>query len=89
MIARRIVVRGAVQGVGYRYSMIESADALGVSGWVRNCRDGSVDAFAQGTEVAVGRLLEWARHGPPAARVSDLQVVEEKIDTALAGFGIR
>ena len=70
VIARRLVVRGRVQGVGYRFAMTEAALALGVAGWVRNRRDGTVEAVVQGDDASVERLLEWCRRGPPGAHVT-------------------
>ena len=68
------MIRGRVQGVGFRYSMRLEARRLGVTGWVRNRHDGSVEAIAQGPAEAVEALVEWSRHGPPGARVTDVQV---------------
>jgi acylphosphatase len=62
-------VHGRVQGVAYRASMQSEAIALGVSGWVRNRTDGTVEACIWGAQADVERLLEWARRGPPMARV--------------------
>ena len=66
----RLAIRGRVQGVGFRYAMVNEAESLGVAGWVRNRRDGSVEAVIQGDAAAVESLLRWARRGPPAAVVS-------------------
>jgi acylphosphatase len=70
----RLVIQGRVQGVWYRESMRIEAERLGVAGWVRNRRDGSVEATLQGEAGAVDALVRWAWNGPPAARVDAIQV---------------
>jgi acylphosphatase len=67
-------ISGRVQGVYFRRYMQDEAQRLGVSGWVRNRTDGTVEAVAHGEKEAVERLVEWARKGPPSARVTDVQV---------------
>lgn len=67
-------IHGQVQGVGFRASMVAQARRLGVDGWVRNRRDGSVEAVLAGATDAVQRLLDWASHGPPAAVVDRVDV---------------
>ncbi|MFA5083114.1 MAG: acylphosphatase [Hydrogenophilaceae bacterium] len=76
MVTRHLVITGKVQGVWYREAMRIEAERLGVTGWVRNRRDGSVEAMAQGDEPAVTALIAWARRGPPAAVVADVAVSE-------------
>lgn len=72
-VTRRLTVRGRVQGVGYRYSMVEAAGRLGVTGWVRNRLDGGVEAIVQGPPHAVEAMVAWARRGPRGARVDDVE----------------
>lgn len=71
---RHLRIRGRVQGVGFRMYMQREAQRRGLAGWVRNRQDGSVEAVAQGPREAVDTLVEWARRGPPSARVTDVQV---------------
>ena len=79
-LTRRLRMRGRVQGVGYREAMCDAAARLGVTGWVRNRADGSVEAAAHGEREALDAFIAWARRGPPAARVSDVQVAEDTGD---------
>jgi acylphosphatase len=71
---RHLVVTGLVQGVGYRYSMAMAARRFDVSGWVRNRRDGSVEAMIAGSAEAVAAMIAWARHGPSGAEVERVTV---------------
>jgi len=73
-VRAHLTILGAVQGVWYRGSMQEEARRLRVGGWVRNERDGSVVAEVEGARPDVEALIAWARHGPPGARVSDVQI---------------
>jgi len=74
MISRHLIITGRVQGVGYRDALCDEAEARGVTGWVRNRRDGSVEALVQGAPDAVEATVAWARRGPGAARVADVRV---------------
>ncbi|MBL6456529.1 acylphosphatase [Belnapia sp. T6] len=73
MNARRLRIEGRVQGVGYRAWMVREARRLGLSGWVRNLPDGSVEAVVAGPEPAVQALLTACRRGPILARVDHIQ----------------
>lgn len=72
--AVKIRIRGLVHGVYFRASMANLANDEGITGWVRNLTDGSVEAFLEGDEESVERVIEWARHGPPGARVDSVEV---------------
>ena len=73
-VARRLVVGGRVQGVGFRYFTQDAADLEGVTGWVRNLPDGRVEAYVEGEAEAVTRVERAIRQGPRAARVDDVEV---------------
>lgn len=74
MTAKRLIVRGRVQGVFYRNWTIEQARALGLTGWVRNLRSGEVEIFANGADADVAELIQRCRRGPPAAVVEGVDV---------------
>ncbi|MEJ2516068.1 MAG: acylphosphatase [Gammaproteobacteria bacterium] len=76
MISRRAFVSGRVQGVFFRASTAGMARQLGIRGHALNLDDGRVEVLAVGREDAVEKLLSWLRHGPPQARVDDVQVEE-------------
>lgn len=86
-MARRLVVHGRVQGVGYRQACADKARACGLAGWVRNRRDGTVEATFEGEAGAVGRMIQWCRQGPPMASVREVTVNEEAA-TGLSGFRV-
>ncbi len=83
-----VSVVGRVQGVGFRDALCRQALQRGVRGWVRNRRDGSVEAVFQGEPAAVEALLAWARRGPPAARVAEVnsQPATGNLDRPYEGF---
>lgn len=76
IVARHLRIRGIVQGVGFRWSTVEEARRLGLGGWVRNCRDGSVEAVVCGPNEAVAAMIVWAGQGPQGARVDGIEVEE-------------
>ena len=83
-ITRRLRISGRVQGVFFRESMRQRAEQLKVTGWVRNCADGTVGAIAQGDAFEVGRLIEWAQRGPDAAKVDRVEIesIEDEVHYA-------
>lgn len=85
---RRVVIRGYVQGVFFRDSLRERAQAHAVSGWVRNRPDGAVEAVLEGPREAVERVIRFAETGPPRASVTEVRVSDEEPE-GLNGFEIR
>ena len=81
-------IEGHVQGVGYRAFVEMKAAELGLAGWVRNRRDGSVEAVLQGPQAAIDSMLDFCRSGPPASRVDRIEIVSEKVG-AFDGFEVR
>jgi len=84
-----LVVSGRVQGVAFRACTADEARRLGVRGWVRNLPDGRVEAEAEGARAAVEALVAWCRRGPPAARVSAVDLAWIEPTGAEASFEVR
>jgi acylphosphatase len=82
----RLTITGRVQGVGYRDWAIATGRRLGVTGWVRNRLDGSVEALIVGDETTVGRMIEACRRGPPMAKVDEIDVDPVDLDIMPEGF---
>jgi acylphosphatase len=87
-VARRVVVHGSVQGVFFRDTTRRKAQSRGVSGWVRNCADGSVEALFEGDPDAVESMVAFAREGPRGAQVEHVDVQDAEAE-GLGGFEIR
>lgn len=85
MIARRFIVGGQVQGVFFREWTVRKAREIGVSGWVRNLRDGRVEVYATGDASALNRLLAELKQGSPASQVDHVEVEDAKAEP-LEGF---
>jgi acylphosphatase len=85
------IVAGRVQGVSFRYYTQDYAEQLGLTGWVKNRRDGSVEVLAEGPRADLEKLFAWLNHGPPAARVQSVQVEWDAGNTgeSLTHFEIR
>jgi acylphosphatase len=86
--ARRFLVRGRVQGVGYRWFVEREAHILGIAGWVRNNSDASVEVLAMGTRDQLSGLRSRLRLGPRAARVDDVEESEAELISGLTAFRI-
>ncbi len=82
-------IEGRVQGVYFRASTVAQAQRFGVTGWVRNCPDGSVEVTAEGTRASIEQLIDWCRRGPEGAHVSRVQLAWEQPQNNFVGFGIR
>jgi acylphosphatase len=85
----RVVVSGRVQGVWFRASTREVALELGVRGYVKNLPDGNVEFVAEGEDAQVEKLLEWARKGPPYARVDEVRVEDLEYRGEFKDFSVR
>jgi acylphosphatase len=87
-VRRRVVVRGDVQGVFFRDSTRDEAEARGVSGSVTNRDDGAVEAVFEGPQDAVDALVAFCREGPSRASVEDVEVIEEEPEGSSGGFRV-
>lgn len=89
-IARlHIVIEGRVQGVFFRAGTIEESCKLGLTGWVRNCPDGRVEAVFEGDMDKIDRILEWCKKGPPGAVVRNVETIWEQANGEFDIFSIR
>ena len=85
----RLIIEGRVQGVWFRDSTRQVANSLGVTGWVRNLPEGSVEVVAEGPEPEVKKLVQWCHHGPTHARVTNVQEFQEPWKGEFQTFDIR
>ena len=88
-VARRFVISGRVQNVGFRYFTQNAAAREGVAGWVQNLPDGRVEVFVEGDEDAITRVERAIRSGPPGARVDNVYVQDDEAAGTLKGFRIK
>jgi acylphosphatase len=89
VIAKRFVVSGRVQGVGFRVGTVEAAKARRLAGWVRNVPDGRVEIHAQGSIARIADFARWVESGPRWARVEGVESRDVPVESALEGFEIR
>lgn len=85
----KVKVLGHVQGVFFRATTLETARKLGLSGWVENCSDGSVEAVFAGSDDALGQILIFCLHGPERARVDQITAEETQMESLPQTFEIR
>lgn len=85
----RVHISGLVQGVFFRAATRRTAADLNLTGWVRNIRDGRVEAIFEGEDAAVEKMVEWCQAGPPAARVNKVIMMEEQYTGVFPGFSIK
>ena len=89
MKAIHLIITGLVQGVFFRKETKRQADARGITGWVRNCDDGSVEIFAQGEEEDLQNLEGWCAEGPSGAKAEHVEKMEEEVMKNMKEFEIR
>ena len=89
MPRKRLVIRGIVQGVGYRMSAHREGSRLGLKGWVRNRRDTSVEAIVEGDDATIERFVAWCKKGPPSSRVDSVDVEDDPSTESFASLEIR
>ena len=87
-VAKRALVSGRVQGVGFRWSTVREAEGLGVHGWVRNLSDGRVEVHVEGEQADVGALTAWLHEGPAGARVDHVALSDVEPSSEV-GFSVR
>ncbi|MBI1321388.1 MAG: acylphosphatase [Candidatus Hydrogenedens sp.] len=84
-----VIVRGRVQGVGFRIATMRKAQSLGLTGWVKNLPDGAVETECEGGAAAIAAMAEWLRHGPASASVTDCQSLSPHDGPPYASFEVR
>ena len=87
-VRAHVIISGRVQGVFFRVETKRAADGFGVLGWVRNLKEGSVEAMLEGDQDRVDALLEWCKEGPPHAQVSDVKLDWQDYTGEFSGFDI-
>jgi len=87
-VRAHVIISGRVQGVFFRMETKKAADRYGVFGWVKNQRDGTVAALFEGTKDNIDSILTWCKHGPPIAKVLDVDVTWEEYKGEFNNFKI-
>ena len=83
-----LVISGRVQGVAFRYYTRRQAQALGLTGWVRNQPDGRVEVLVEGRDAEVEAMIEWCHHGPPSAMVTNVEITRSQASGQFPSFDI-
>lgn len=89
LVRAHVVISGRVQGVFFRMETLEEARKTGVSGWVKNKQDGTVEAVFEGEKALVDSVIQWCRQGPPVSRVDNVDIEWEPYTGKFTGFSIR
>jgi len=89
MVKAHIIVKGLVQGVGYRYFTIRTASKLGLTGWVKNLYNGDVEVEVEGEVGMIKELIKELRAGPPMSSVQDIKVDWDKYEGKYSSFGVK
>ncbi len=89
LVRANVVISGKVQGVFFRMETLEEARKTGVSGWVKNKQDGTVEAVFEGEKALVDSVIQWCRQGPPVSRVDNVDIEWEPYTGKFTGFSIR
>ncbi len=89
MSQAHLIVSGKVQGVFYRASCQEVAQALGLTGWIRNLSDGNVEALVQGEKEKIEKLIEWCKKGPAGAKVNNVNITWGNAQEEFKNFDVK
>jgi len=88
-VRAHVIISGRVQGVFFRMKTLEEARKSGVSGWVRNKYDGTVEAVFEGEKALVDSVIQWCRQGPPMSKVDNVKLERQSYTGEFSGFSIR
>lgn len=84
-----ITINGKVQGIWFRANTKQKAEQLGITGWVKNIPNGSVEAIFEGEENCIKEMIDWCQHGPPQAKVENIEIKEQSITNGFDEFLIK
>lgn len=84
-----VIISGRVQGVWFRTSTKQKAEQLGITGWVRNTKDGRVEAIFEGEEETVNQMLQWCHQGPPLSKVNNVEIKNQNPTNGFEEFSVR